>query len=185
MRAGSPYDYRIDEFNLKLFMAYLGGSVPGFSIEGHDVVFVTSNDIAAAAAAAKATWSGKPTSVHVDAIREVTRVGNYRIDLTAAPVASEVSLYFVNLGFYRTDVFNELHHITLVAAPSRGAALKMALEQVSVGAHLQHGDNIYDVDDCIRVAQVAELWIALSPSADTHVDEILRGPSLKALTSEI
>lgn len=169
---------------MKLYMFYLGGSMPGFSIEAHDIAFVVAQDIDAAASVAKERWCGKPTSVHVDAVREVRCVAGYRIELTPHPVISDLSLYAVNLGYYLRGTFNELHQLSLVAAPSKSAALKQSLKDLPQGAELGHGDNIYDIDDCIRVDKIDDYWINLSPSEDDREDDVLHGPRMRKLCRE-
>ena len=69
-------------FGAKLYAVYLGGDpAPGRLGEDHEVVFVVAADVKAARKAARPKWTGIGRS-HVDAVREITTVDGYRIDLT-------------------------------------------------------------------------------------------------------
>lgn len=70
----------------KLFVVYLGGKLDESRMgEDHEVVVVVADDCAGARKAAKEKWQGLG-SAHVDAVRELTVVDGYRVDLTLVGV---------------------------------------------------------------------------------------------------
>src|SRR5690606_30973610 len=69
-----------------------------------------------------------------------------------------LKLFFVNLGGYKEDDFEEYHYKLLVVAPDMAGAIKSAKEQTfwkhSVSAHIDNKygidvDDIYDVEDIL------------------------------------
>ena len=90
---------------MKLIMAKIGARPKGRLIEQHDVVFGVVNGLSDMVALVDQAWSEVKGKWHIDAWREVQRVGDYRIGI--APPSERVDttehtqqpqLYFVNLG---------------------------------------------------------------------------------------
>ncbi len=72
-----------DPEQTSLYMVYLGGDLaPGRLGEDHEVVLVVAGDLAEARRAARAKWSGLGRA-HVDAVRLLTVIDGYRIQLEA------------------------------------------------------------------------------------------------------
>lgn len=129
-----------------LFMVQLGGRPKGRLIEQHDMFFGVADELIELIPAINEHWPEVKNKWHVDSYRAVTRVAGYRIDwrakveLKTESAASleealdgeshdhdrELKLFFINLGGYLPDDFEEYHHKLLIVAPSQAEAIKQA-----------------------------------------------------------
>lgn len=115
---------------MKLLMLKIGARPKGRLIEQHDIIFCAVNDFSQVIDIVNNTWKEAKNNWHIDAWREINRVGDYRIELLSkTPETSGNSdnsgvnetthqLYFINLGGYLPDVFEEFHYKDLVVAES-------------------------------------------------------------------
>lgn len=121
----------------KLFMVQLGGRPKGRLIEQHDMFFGVADELIELIPAINEHWPEVKNKWHVDSYRAVTRVGGYRIDWVSqdesdsanenqADDATNLKLFFINLGGYLPDDFEEYHHKLLIVAPSQAEAIKRA-----------------------------------------------------------
>lgn len=123
-----------------LFMIKIGARPKGRLIEQHDVFFGVGEKIGDFVDAINQHWPEVKNAWHLDAYRAVTVVGNYQIrwqhddldneaQLSAAPKPeseTELKLFFINLGGYLPEEFEEYHHKLLVVATSQAEAIKQA-----------------------------------------------------------
>ncbi|MGL5252278.1 MAG: DUF1543 domain-containing protein [Moraxella sp.] len=146
---------------MKLIMAKIGARPKGRLIEQHDVVFGVVNGLSDMVALVDQAWSEVKGKWHIDAWREVQRVGDYRIGI--APPSERVDttehtqqpqLYFVNLGGYLPNQFEEFHYKTLVVAES------MAKATAAVKTSDFYRDYCFENDDS-----------RISGAATSHVDD--------------
>lgn len=133
---------------MKLFMLKIGARPPGRLIEQHDVMFVIANSLSETIETVNQHWPAVKNNWHLDAWREVKRVGNYQILLSTDSLSKDglskdnaladniltdervdnkldsqgKQLYFVNLGGYLPGQFEEFHYKTLVIAETLGKA---------------------------------------------------------------
>lgn len=133
---------------MKLFMLKIGARPQGRLIEQHDVMFVIANSLSEIIESVNQHWPAVKNNWHLDAWREVKRVGNYQILLSTdsfskdgwskdSALADNIladervdnkldsqdkQLYFVNLGGYLPGQFEEFHYKTLVIAETLGKA---------------------------------------------------------------
>ena len=136
---------RID---MKLFMLKIGARPQGRLIEQHDVMFVIANSLSETIESVNQHWPAVKNNWHLDAWREVKRVGDYQILLSKDSLSKDglskdglskdnaladdrvdnkldsqgKQLYFVNLGGYLPGQFEEFHYKTLVVAETLGKA---------------------------------------------------------------
>ncbi len=143
-------------------MLLIGTVPPGRHTEQHDVFFTIAPSIRDVIPAAKAFWPEGVKGMHFDAWREVTLVGDYRVTVVNQPgVSSEAKLFFINLGGYKRDEFEEFHYKMIVAAPEKGDAISQA-KQTAFFRHTgfkgatSHVDDKYgvDVDDIYAIADI-------------------------------
>jgi hypothetical protein len=108
----------------------------------------------------KAFWP--VDKLHVDAIRAVTLVNGFTVKVVdATSVKNDTHLFFINLGGYKQNEFEEFHYKMLVAAPDKGAAIQQA-RQTAFYKHTgfkgapSHVDDKYgvDVDDVFEIADI-------------------------------
>lgn len=114
---------------MQLFMLKIGARPKGRLIEQHDVMFVLANSLSDVIPTVNHAWAEVKNKWHLDAWRVVNRVGDYQIviqenSLSKEKTASDLTtnnepkLYFVNLGGYLPNQFEEFHYKTLVVADS-------------------------------------------------------------------
>jgi len=148
----------------KLLALYLGGSVPGFSIEAHDVVFVVAKHFEEVIPKVRELWHGDQKSLHIDSWLPLENLNGFDISLVKSePVDQVKSLYFVNLGGYLKGQFGEAHYIKFVAADSKVEAKKIAKSQVKEEVEVLHTDDLLDIDECIKITQVDNYFFELTP----------------------
>lgn len=143
--------FNVDTFgriNMKLFMLKIGARPQGRLIEQHDVMFVIANSLSETIESVNQHWPAVKNNWHLDAWREVKRVGDYQILLSKNSFSEDgwskdnalsdnrfeddrvdnkldsqgKQLYFVNLGGYLPGQFEEFHYKTLVVAETLGKA---------------------------------------------------------------
>ena len=183
MRLGRFLIFNGDTFgriNMKLFMLKIGARPQGRLIEQHDVMFVIANSLSETIESVNQHWPAVKNNWHLDAWREVKRVGDCQILLSKNSLSKDgwskdnaladniladdrvdnkldsqgKQLYFVNLGGYLPGQFEEFHYKTLVVAETLGKATA----QVKKTAFYQ--DYTFDNVD-----------IAKSGMATSHVDD--------------
>ena len=143
--------FNVDTFGritMKLFMLKIGARPQGRLIEQHDVMFVIANSLSETIESVNQHWPAVKNNWHLDAWREVKRVGDYQILLSKESLSKDgwskdnavadnifpddrvdnkldshgKKLYFVNLGGYLPGQFEEFHYKTLVVAETLGKA---------------------------------------------------------------
>lgn len=151
MRLGRFLIFNGDTFgriNMKLFMLKIGARPQGRLIEQHDVMFVIANSLSETIESVNQHWPAVKNNWHLDAWREVKRVGDCQILLSKNSLSKDgwskdnaladnifaedrvdnkldnqgKQLYFVNLGGYLPGQFEEFHYKTLVIAETLGKA---------------------------------------------------------------
>ncbi|UOO90116.1 DUF1543 domain-containing protein [Vitreoscilla massiliensis] len=139
----------------KLYCITMGATVLGRLIEQHDVMFAAARDISDLIPSLQAVWPAG-SSVHVDAYREVNTVGAYRIDLvqttanTNTESASDLKLFFFNLGGYVEGDMEEYHHKALIVAATQKEAIA-TIKQSEFYQHRGYAGAESHIDDKMSV----------------------------------
>src|SRR5688572_19621284 len=153
---------------LKLFMTLVGCDTPGRYTEQHDIFFGIGNELKDLVPQVKAFWP-EAIKPHFDAWRNVTSVDGYTITViekkTAVPQESSfLRLYFLNLGGYKKDEFEEFHYRMIVVAADKGEAVQRAKEtaffkHTGFKGATSHLDDKYgvDVDDLVEIQDILPL----------------------------
>src|SRR5690606_6603427 len=99
--------------------------------EQHDMFFAIGEQMKDLVPAIKAFWPEAKGDIHVDAWREVTQVGGYQVQVMprieeASGAPAENKLFFLNLGGYKPNEFDEFHYKLLAVAPDKAGAVKQA-----------------------------------------------------------
>ncbi|HEX4129889.1 MAG TPA: DUF1543 domain-containing protein [Pirellulales bacterium] len=149
--------------NDKLLAVYLGGRAPKCNTELHDVVFVVGRSIEATYEQLMDKWFGDPLSVHIDSWLELGEVDGHRVELRREPATAGRRLFFINLGAYRPGEFTELHANTFLVADDEREAKQRAKQNLLRGADSVHTDDLFDIDDCLEISQVAGRHVHLVP----------------------
>jgi hypothetical protein len=150
----------------KLLAVYLGGRAPRCNTELHDVVFVASESVESAYEKLVDKWFGDPLRIHIDSWMELRVVDGYRISLQPHPPAPGLKLFFINLGAYTPGQFTELHANTFVVAANEEEVKQRAKGELLRGAQSVHTDDLYDIDDCLEIAEVDGQHIHLEPTSE-------------------
>ena len=173
----------------QLFMLLIGCLPPGRNIEQHDVFFGIGNSVKDLVDDVIAFWPEAKGKIHLDAWRAVTNVNGYSISVIAQPnVPSEIQLFFLNLGGYKKNEFEEFHYKMLVAAPGRGEAVDQA-KQTAFYKHTgfkganSHIDEKYgvDVDDIFEIKDILpksckdKYSLSIQPASGLPEDQIHLG----------
>ena len=151
---------------MKLFAVYLGGRAAKCNIELHDVVFATGVKIENTYHQLLSKWFGLPNKMHIDSYIELDIVDGHKVCLSNTPPTNHKKLFFINLGAYRPGEFTEHHAITFLVDDEAMNVKKRALNELLKGYDQVHKDDLYDVDDCIEIDKVNQLYIHLEPTPD-------------------
>jgi len=149
---------------LKLYMVLLGGKPKGRHTEQHDVFFGIASSLKALIPDFNAFWPEAKGKMHVDGWQEINNVNGYEVSVIPKSEANEASaaqLFFINLGGYKQDEFEEFHYKLAIAAPDISKAIKIAKEtafykHTHIEGAASHVDDKYgiDVDDTYKVADI-------------------------------
>lgn len=151
----------------KLFAVYLGGRAPKCNTELHDVVFVAGASIEETYEQLMDKWFGTPKGLHLDSWIELNVIDGHKIPLSTSKPNSPKKLYFINLGAYLPGQFTEVHANTFIVAESEREVKARAKASLLQSMHSVHTDDLYDVDDCIEIANVGGYHIILEPTSET------------------
>ncbi len=120
-------------------------------------------------------WFGNPLRVHIDSWIELGIIDGHQIILGPEPADDAKKLFFINLGAYLPGQFTELHANTFVIAESERQVKLRAKGELLRGTQQLHTDDLYDVDDCLEIAEVDGYHVHLEPTRETRPFEPSNG----------
>jgi hypothetical protein len=151
---------------MKLFMVLLGCRIKGRNTEQHDIFFGIADNMKELIPEFATFWPEAKGKLHIDAWREVTNLNGNRItivDRNELENSDEQSLklYFINLGGYKPNEFDEYHYKIISVNKSISEAISEA-KQTSFYKHSgfkgaeSHVDDKYgiDVDDVFEIKDI-------------------------------
>ncbi len=177
---------------VKLFMLLIGCKPPGRHTEQHDVFFGIAPTLKELVPQINAFWP-QPGKVHLDAWREVSSVDGYRVQIVSREKESPAlpdgpRLFFINLGGYTENKFEEQHYNLITVKENKTAAYKEAkqtlfFQQNHFPGAESHIDDKYgiDVDDLYQIEEMLapglkeNYLIELMPATDPPADIIHLG----------
>ncbi len=136
-----------------------------------------------------AFWKEADGDIHIDAWREIKYVDDHIVQVTekkdAASDEEKTKLFFINLGGYKENEFEEYHYKIVTAAKDKGEAIRKS-KQTAFYKHCgfkgaeSHIDDKYgiDVDDLYEIedilpGEVKEKYsINLTASNNNTLDEL-------------
>lgn len=150
---------------MKLFMILLGCKPEGRHTEQHDIFFGIAETLKLLVPEIIVAWPEAKGKIHVDAWREVNIVDGYKIEVaekgSSLSITQNVKLFFLNLGGYKQNEFEEYHYKMLVAAKDKGEAIKEAkatafYKHTGFKGATSHIDDKYgvDVDDVFEITDI-------------------------------
>ena len=171
---------------LKLFMVLLGCKPEGRHTEQHDIYFGIAREMKELIPEFKQFWPEAKGKIHVDGWREVTEVNGQSvtiIDRTENKIESDHQLYFINLGGYKKDEFEEFHYKMIVASKDKATAINIS-KKTAFFKHTQFDgakshiddkygvdvDDIYDIDELLSTSTKEKYAVQLTPSSSNEED---------------
>lgn len=174
----------------KLFMLLIGASPPGRNIEQHDVFFGIGERINDLIPGIFAFWPGN-NKLHFDAWREVTSANGYKVEVVAKNGRSQSTpykLFFINLGGYKQNEFEEFHYKMVIAAVDKAEAIKISKKSAffrhtgfkGATAHIddKYGldvDDVYEIPDMLPATAKEKYQILITRVGSIPEDEIHLG----------
>ena len=167
---------------VNLFMVLIGCTPKGRHIEQHDIFFSVAKNMEEIIPQARIFWPEAAAGLHFDAWRRVTVVNGYKITVAKKGngFKNDAQLFFINLGGYKPNEFEEFHYKMIVAAADKPAALKYAkstafYKHVGFKGAPSHIDDKFgiDVDDFYNIEDI--LPEAIKNKYEIHVSQNTEG----------
>lgn len=149
--------------NNKLYMIMLGCRPEGRFTEQHDIFFGIGQSLKELIPSMKAFWPEAKGRIHIDAWREVTKVDDFVIEILpkGKAISSAENLFFINLGGYKENEFEEYHYKVLAVGETLAEASKIAkkttfYKHCTFKGATSHIDDKFgiDVDDAFNVKEI-------------------------------
>ncbi|ANI90653.1 hypothetical protein A9P82_06645 [Arachidicoccus ginsenosidimutans] len=151
----------------KLYMLLLGCKPDGRHTEQHDILFAIGTSLKDLIPQINDFWKDA-SKIHIDSWREVTSVNNNAIEIVERKsfIEQPEKLFFINLGGYKPNEFEEFHYKVLAVNAEKSLAIQQVKETVfykqKMSPHIddKYGvdvDDIYDVEE-ILPAQLKEKY---------------------------
>jgi len=173
-------------------MLLLGCKPAGRNTEQHDTIFVIGNSLKELIPQIEESWpnAGK---IHIDGWREVNFVDGFSIQVVSNPVQQERNthkLFFLNLGGYKENEFEEFHYKMLSVSADKGEAIQQAKQTVfykhtgfdGADSHIddKYGvdvDDIYEIEDILPTSIKEQFHIRIErlPDPELKTDELHLG----------
>lgn len=179
---------------LKLFMLMLGCKPKGRHTEQHDIFFSVGKTLKDLVADIIHFWPEAKGSIHVDAWREVTVVDGWQISIIpndGVNIALEKGsnkLFFLNMGGYKENEFDEFHYKMLSVCADKGLAIQQAKQTVfykhtgykSAESHIddKYGidvDDMYAIEDILAPILKEKYRIHIAATGATYTDQLHLG----------
>jgi len=157
--------------SIKLFMILLGCRPKGRHTEQHDIYFGAGLSLKDLVPDIIAFWP-EPEKIHIDAWREITEVDGYSVSLVEKEIVNAGTgnnpyrLFFLNLGGYKENEFEEYHYKMLVVGNDKAAAIQQAkksafYKHTGFSGAVSHIDDKYgvDVDDLYEIEDILPVHI--------------------------
>jgi Domain of Unknown Function (DUF1543) len=168
----------------KLYMLLIGCSPAGRHIEQHDVFFGIGEHIADLIPDIISFWPEAKGKIHLDAWREVNLVNGFRVTVQTTPAQNDHHLFFINLGGYKKNEFEEFHYKMIVAAADKGAAVQLSKQTAfykhtgfkGANSHIddKYGvdvDDIYAIKDILSTETKSKYYIAVEPASPGSMED--------------
>lgn len=174
-------------------MVMLGATPPGRLTEQHDIFFGIGANLKELVPAMKAFWPEAKGKIHIDAWRKVTCLDGYTIEVISRMknIHNTKKLFFINIGGYKQNEFEEYHYKVLTVAQNKAEAIKKA-KATSFYKHCgfkgatshiddRYGldvDDIYEIEDILSPNLKEKFQLSISKS-DLNLEDVLEVGYLK------
>ena len=142
----------------------LGCRPKGRLTEQHDIFFGIGSSLEELIPNMKQFWPEAKGKIHIDAWQKITFIDGFSIEVIDRNeiIDNNEKLFFINLGGYKENEFEEYHYKVLTVAKNKASAIKNSKKTTFFkhcgfeGAGASHIDDKYgiDVDDIYRVDDI-------------------------------
>ncbi len=178
----------LDYLHMKLFMILIGCKPKNRRTEQHDIFFGIGNELKDFVNPIRDFWPEADGKIHIDAYRVVNKIGEYGISVVEKGEGDmtdeDLKLFFVNLGGYKPNEFDEFHYKELIVASSLAKATEKAKRTVfwkhHSSAHIddKYGldvDDIYEIEDLLLSADKEKYRIQIISKSGLEEDRVTNG----------
>jgi len=171
---------------LNLYMVLIGCRPKGRHTEQHDIFFGIASALKDLIPEMYRFWPGAKGNMHIDGWRVVSRVNGHEIaviPVSEKPVSQNQQLFFINLGGYKENEFEEFHYKLITAAPDKTAAIREAKQTAffkhthfeGANSHIddKYGvdvDDIYEIEEILSPETKQQYALLLTPAIDSTED---------------
>lgn len=174
-------------------MILLGCKPEGRNTEQHDIFFGIATHLKELVNDIIDFWPEAEGKIHIDAWREINYIDGYKIEAIENGNSEHLHqekerLFFLNLGGYKKDDFEEYHYKILQVCAHKGEAIQTA-KQTAFYQHtgfegaVSHIDDKYgvDVDDIYEITDILsekfkkKYSIVISESTEEKTDALQLG----------
>lgn len=172
-------------------MILLGCKPEGRNTEQHDLFFGIGTSLSDVKADIIEFWKEAKGKIHIDGWREVNWVDGYKIEVTGKEnlsASANEKLFFINLGGYKENEFEEYHYKMLTVALDKGLAIQKS-KQTAFYKHTgfkgavshvddKYGidvDDIYEIEDILPAHLKEKYCIRISKPDDNEEDQLHLG----------
>ena len=174
-------------------MVMLGCKPQGRITEQHDIFFGIGKSLTDLIPEMNAFWPEAKGKIHIDAWREITFVDGFSLEITErnAAVLQNEKLFFINLGGYKENEFEEYHYKVVTVAKNKAEAIKKSKQTTfykhcgfkGATSHIddKYGidvDDIYNIEDLLSDETKKNFQIQIH-ATNSSVDDILHIGYLK------
>ena len=168
-------------------MILLGCKPLGRNTEQHDLFFGIGRSLADVKNDIIDFWKEANGKIHIDAWREVRWVSGYKIEIldrNDIAFLQKDKLFFINLGGYKQNEFEEFHYKVLTVATDKGGAIQKAKQTAfykhtgfeGATSHIddKYGidvDDIYEIEDILPSHLKAQYSIQITKADESNEDE--------------
>jgi len=148
-------------------MVLLGCKPAGRLTEQHDIFFGVAGSLKELVPHMINSWPEANGEIHIDSWREVTKVGDYVIQVIPKKerliTDSSRHLFFINLGGYKPGEFEEYHYKILAVGKDSSEAIQRSKQSTfykhcgfEYAGAVSHIDDKYgiDTDDLFKIEDV-------------------------------
>ena len=173
-------------------MLLIGCTPRGRHIEQHDMYFGIGDHISDLIPDIISFWPEAKGDLHIDAWREIKNVDDYVVEITDKKDAvineDKTKLFFINLGGYKENEFEEYHYKIVTAAKNKGEAVHKSKQTAfykhygfkGVEWHIddKYGidvDEIYEIEDIVIPEHKEKYQVVITKENGLPEDEIHLG----------
>jgi len=166
----------------------VGCKPEGRHTEQHDIFFGIGTSLKELVPEILDFWPEAGGRIHIDAWREVTVVDGYTIRVKQRKdwnrSQKDRKLFFVNLGGYKENDFEEYHYKCLSVAADAAEAVRQSKDQAfwkhTISSHIddKYGvdvDDIYEIDDVLTPGAKEQFVIVIEKAERAVADELHPG----------